>query len=53
MITVGNAFYWFDHEATLREFAQILALQGWFVIDASPAPDAVRAMYPKQSRQGY
>ena len=32
MITVGNAFHWFDHEATRREFARILAPQGWVVL---------------------
>lgn len=32
LITVGNAFHWFDHAATREEFGRILKPQGWVVL---------------------
>lgn len=32
IITVANAFHWFDHAATRAEFARILKPQGWVVL---------------------
>ena len=32
LITVGNAFHWFDHPRTRAEFLRILVLHGWVVL---------------------
>jgi ubiquinone/menaquinone biosynthesis C-methylase UbiE len=32
LITVGNAFHWFDHPRTREEFLRILVPQGWVVL---------------------
>lgn len=32
MITVGNAFHWFQHEQTRQEFLRILAPHGWVIL---------------------
>ena len=32
LITVGNAFHWFDHPRTRAEFLRILAPHGWVVL---------------------
>jgi ubiquinone/menaquinone biosynthesis C-methylase UbiE len=32
LITVGNAFHWFNHDRTYEEFLHILVPQGWVVL---------------------
>jgi ubiquinone/menaquinone biosynthesis C-methylase UbiE len=54
MITAGQAFHWFDHEAARQEFSRILVPQGWIVLvwnlersDGSPFAGAFEQFWQK------